>query len=192
MSPHKLMACFLLWSGFSFWLPEGPTRIGMITTGLYLFGMVYSPGEGPVPFTYSAEAYPLYLRAIGMSFATATTWGFNSLLAMTWPPMAAAMTPTGAFAFYSACNLVGWSLVLLFMPETKGRTLEELDEVFGVPLASRVAYGRAQAAWFIRRYVLRQDVEKPEVPLASGAGVLGTEMRRWSSSGSSIPQDPLV
>lgn len=36
---------------------------------------VYSPGEGPVPFTYSAEAFPLYIRDIGMSFATATTWG---------------------------------------------------------------------------------------------------------------------
>ena len=36
--------------------------------------VVYSPGEGPVPFTYSAEAFPLYIRDIGMSFATAVTW----------------------------------------------------------------------------------------------------------------------
>jgi hypothetical protein len=39
-----------------------------------MFMVVYSPGEGPVPFTYSAEAFPLYIRDIGMSFATATTW----------------------------------------------------------------------------------------------------------------------
>ncbi len=37
--------------------------------------VAYSPGMGPVPFTYSAEAFPLYFRDIGMSFATATTWG---------------------------------------------------------------------------------------------------------------------
>lgn len=42
--------------------------------GVYLFDCVYSPGEGPVPFTYSAEAFPLYIRDVGMSFATAVTW----------------------------------------------------------------------------------------------------------------------
>ncbi|KAG2111361.1 hypothetical protein DEU56DRAFT_920058 [Suillus clintonianus] len=39
----------------------------------HLFAIFYSPGEGPVPFTYSAEAFPLYIRDVGMSFATATT-----------------------------------------------------------------------------------------------------------------------
>ena len=34
-----------------------------------LFAICYSPGEGPVPFTYSAEAFPLSIRDIGMSFA---------------------------------------------------------------------------------------------------------------------------
>lgn len=37
----------------------------------------YSPGEGPVPFTYSAEAFPLYIRDLGMSWATAICWLFK-------------------------------------------------------------------------------------------------------------------
>ena len=53
----------LLWTGFSFWIdPNNPTskaRVGMVTTGMYLFEVFYSPGEGPVPFTYSAEAFPV-------------------------------------------------------------------------------------------------------------------------------------
>jgi archaellum biogenesis protein FlaJ (TadC family) len=65
------MALFLFFTGFSFFIPDDPTyhatRIGCIATGIYLFGIVYSPGEGPVPFTYSAEAYPLYIRSYGMS-----------------------------------------------------------------------------------------------------------------------------
>lgn len=65
------MALFLFFTGFSFFIPDNPTyhatRIGCIATGIYLFGVVYSPGEGPVPFTYSAEAYPLYIRSYGMS-----------------------------------------------------------------------------------------------------------------------------
>lgn len=186
------MAVFLLWTGFSFWLPMGATRIAMIIAGLYLFGMVYSPGEGPVPFTYSAEAYPLYIRPLGMSFATATTWFFNFLLAVTWPSLQSAMTPTGAFGWYAGWNVVGFTLVLLFLPETKGRTLEELDAVFDVPLRHLVSYGKRQFVWFFRHYLLRADVEKPEVPLAD-AGCDGTSLpamtshESWSSGRGSLP-----
>lgn len=56
------------------WIPEGTGRIAVVALGIYLFDCVYSPGEGPVPFTYSAEAFPLYIRDVGMSFATAVTW----------------------------------------------------------------------------------------------------------------------
>ena len=71
----------LLWTGFSFWIdPDDSSskkRVAMVTTGMYLFECFYSPGEGPVPFTYSAEAFPLNVRDVGMSWATATTWCFN-------------------------------------------------------------------------------------------------------------------
>lgn len=50
----------LLWTGFSFWLPTGSTaKTSMITTGMYLYEVFYSPGMGPVPFSYSAESFPL-------------------------------------------------------------------------------------------------------------------------------------
>jgi len=126
------MGLFLLFTCFSFFIdPENPTskaRIGCIALGIYLFGIVYSPGEGPVPFTYSAEAYPLHIRDIGMSFATATTWFFNYVLSMTWPPMERAFKPPGAFGWYAGWNVIGWWLVLLFVPETKALSLEELDQ----------------------------------------------------------------
>lgn len=119
------MSLCLLFVGFSFFIPETSRtpRVACIALGIYLFGIVYSPGEGPVPFTYSAEAYPLYVRAIGMSLATATTWFFNFVLSITWPSLLEAFTPTGAFSWYAGWNIVGWVLVLLFLPETKGRRL---------------------------------------------------------------------
>jgi hypothetical protein len=52
-----LMGFFLLFTGFSFWIPDNTARTACIATGIYLFMIVYSPGEGPVPFTYSAEAF---------------------------------------------------------------------------------------------------------------------------------------
>ncbi|KAG1803879.1 uncharacterized protein HD556DRAFT_1227024, partial [Suillus plorans] len=50
-----------------------------------LFAIFYSPGEGPVLLTYSTEAFPLCIRDISMSFATATTWFWKFILSITWP-----------------------------------------------------------------------------------------------------------
>lgn len=119
-----------------------------------------------MPFTYSAEAYPLYIRPIGMSLATATTWFFNALLSLTWPSLVTAWTNPGAFSWYAAWNLVGFVLVLLFVPETKEKTLEELDAVFNVPLRSLVSYGVRQFFYFGHRYILRRDVQPPKIPSA--------------------------
>ncbi|KAL8829953.1 MAG: hypothetical protein Q9191_001708 [Dirinaria sp. TL-2023a] len=159
LATFPLMALFMFFTGFSFLIPQKTARTACIAVGIYLFGVCYSPGEGPVPFTYSAEAYPLYVRAYGMSLATATTWLFNFVLSITWPSLSTAFTPQGGFAWYAAWNIVGFFLVLLFMPETKGKTLEELDQVFSVPTHVHAAYGLRQIPYFIKRYLLGQHVE---------------------------------
>ena len=157
------MALMMLFTGFSFWIPNDSTaHLACVALGMFLFGVVYSPGEGPVPFTYSAEAYPLYVREYGMGLATATTWFFNFVLAVTWPSMLEAFKPQGAFGWYAAWNVVGFFAVLLFVPETKGKTLEELDQVFSVSTKAHAAYGIRQVGYFFRRFILRQHVE-PEV-----------------------------
>ena len=74
LTTFPLMAIFLLLSGFSFFIPEGKGRLAVVALGIYLYGMAYSPGEGPVPFTYSAEAHALSVRDAGMSLATAVLW----------------------------------------------------------------------------------------------------------------------
>ncbi|KAJ6596521.1 hypothetical protein B0H10DRAFT_2232447 [Mycena sp. CBHHK59/15] len=143
-----------------------------LTWGFKLFGMLYSPGEGPVPFTYSAEAFPLYIRDLGMSFTTATTWFFNFVLSITLPSLLAALKPRGAFGFYSAwcwcvlspflsshtltppfCPGILWLLILLFVRETKGRTLEELDQVFALPMRVHAAWGLRQVPYGFRKFV---------------------------------------
>ncbi|KAK1772553.1 putative mfs sugar transporter protein [Phialemonium atrogriseum] len=165
LTTFPLMSLFLFFTGFSFWIPQQATaHIACIALGIYLFGVVYSPGEGPVPFTYSAEAYPLYIRPIGMSLATATTWFFNFVLSVTWPSLLGAFKPQGAFGFYAAWNIVGFFAVLFFVPETKEKTLEELDSVFDVSISSQIKFGAAQFVYFFRRYIFRQDVAKPPVP----------------------------
>jgi len=119
LTTFPLMGICLLWTGFSFWAPEGDLRLGLVASGIYMFMVIYSPGEGPVPFTYSAEAFPLYIRDIGMSFATATCWGFNFILSLTWPALVRAFQPQGAFGFYAAWNFLAFFFAYFFLPETK-------------------------------------------------------------------------
>ncbi|KAF2161917.1 hypothetical protein M409DRAFT_58694 [Zasmidium cellare ATCC 36951] len=168
---YPFLCITLLWTGLSFLIPstQVTARTAMITTGMYLFEVFYSPGMGPVPFSYSAEAFPMHVRDVGMSWATATTWCFNFILSFTWPSLVGAFKPEGAFGWYAAWCLILWVLVLLFMPETKALTLEELDQVFSVPTWKHSRYQLKAASRFIKRFVLFQKNVEPLPPLYQGA-----------------------
>lgn len=79
------MAAFLLAGGLCFLISEEhkTLRVGLIALFVYLFAAAYSPGEGPVPFTYSAEVFPLAQREIGMAFAVSVCLGFSAILSIT-------------------------------------------------------------------------------------------------------------
>lgn len=153
-----LMAFWLAFTGAVFYLPEGQGKLAAIAIGIYFFAISYSPSEGPVPFTYSAECFPLYIRPIGMAWATAICWGFNGILAFTWPLLEVAFTTSGAFFYYAAWNLVGFTVVLLFLPETAKLSLEELDMVFSVPTRKQAQWGAKQPRFWFQKYILRKDV----------------------------------
>lgn len=153
-----LMALALTFTAFSFYIPEGTGKLTCVATGIYLFAAVYSPGAGPVPFTYCAEAFPLHIRDIGMSSATAVTWGFNFIISFTWPRLMTSFTPTGAFMWYAAWNVFGFVVAYFFLPETKSLTLEELDTVFAVRNRDHAQYYAKKAPWYVNKYLLRRDV----------------------------------
>lgn len=134
------LALFLLIAGFAFWIPGTQARVGVVTMGIYVFSAIYSFSCGPVPFLIAAESANLASRSLNSSIFTVVLWGFNFILSVTWPSMVDAMRPQGAFGFYAFWNVVGFFLVYFFVPETKQYTLEELDEVFDVPLATRIKY----------------------------------------------------
>jgi sugar porter (SP) family MFS transporter len=158
LTTFPLMAVFLLMAGMSFFITDTKVKAGICVTGIYLFCCVYLSGEGPVPFTYSAEAFPLYIRDLGMGFATATCWFFNFVLALTWPSLRNAFTPQGAFGWYAAWNVVGFFLVLWFLPETKGLLLEELDEVFSVSATEHAKYQTKNAIRNVQVWLLRRKL----------------------------------
>ncbi|KAG1890733.1 uncharacterized protein F5891DRAFT_1070480 [Suillus fuscotomentosus] len=103
------------------------------------------------------QRHSLSIRDNGMSFATATTWFWNFILSITWPSLVLAFKQQGAFSWYAAWCCLLWALILLFVHETKGKTLEELDQVFTVPLGMHAAYGLRQIPYGIKIFVPFQN-----------------------------------
>ncbi|CAF3613018.1 unnamed protein product [Rotaria sp. Silwood1] len=155
-----IMSMCLFFTGFCFWIESEKVRLGLVALGIYLFMIAYSPGEGPVPFTYAAEAFPLYIRDFGMSAAVAITWAFSFLLSVVWPSMLVAFKPQGAFSWYAGWCLIGWVAIFFVLPETKGRTLEELDQVFSVPTGVHAKYQLRMFKWKIRNLFGSKNARK--------------------------------
>ncbi|CCH42360.1 putative membrane protein [Wickerhamomyces ciferrii] len=162
------MSAFLFLTAFSFLIPtdQKSGRVGAITLGLYLFTCFYSFGSGVVTFPYTSECFPLYIRTLGSSLLVGNLWFWNFVIAITWPSMIDSFTPTGGFCFYAAWNIVGFFLVLWFLPETKGLTLEELDEIFDVPMYKHATYQTREFWHDFQRNFLRRNIPKQE-PLYS-------------------------
>lgn len=156
----------LLGAGMSFYIPESSdAHIGLIAFFIFAFVTVYSPGEGPCAFVYSAEVFPLSHREVGMSWAVATNNFWAAVLSLTFPRMLLALTPAGSFGFYAGLNMLALLAIFLFMPETSKRSLEELDYVFAVPTRVHARYQLTEVVpWWCRRYLLRQkDALAPEL-----------------------------
>ncbi|KPM39435.1 hypothetical protein AK830_g7123 [Neonectria ditissima] len=152
------MAWTLLAAGLCTLIPgTGGVHLGLVAMFIYLFAAFYSPGEGPVPFTYSAEVFPLSHREVGMAFAVATCLFWAAVLSITFPLMLARLGVLGAFILYSGFNLVALIMIFLWLPETKQRTLEELDYIFAVPTRVFMRYQVTKALpWWIKRWILFQ------------------------------------
>lgn len=172
------MAWTLLAAGLCFIIPEeSNAHLGMIAFFIFLFAAFYSPGEGPVPFTYSAEVFPLSHREVGMSWAVATCLFWAAVLSITFPRLLRAFHPVGAFVFYAALNLTALVMIFLWVPETKQRTLEELDYIFAVPTRTHMHYQVTKALpWWFNRYILRRK-NAPLEPLYRFEGPVADDVK---------------
>ncbi|KAL1882326.1 hypothetical protein VTK73DRAFT_1885 [Phialemonium thermophilum] len=151
----------------SFYIPTSHStgRTAAIALFIYIFSAFYGPGGGPIPFTYSAEVFPLSHREVGMAWAVATNNFWASVITFAFPRMLQTMTTQGTFGFYAGLNLLALIMVFLWMPETKQRTLEQLDEIFSVPMRTHMRFQVCEMLpWWWRRHVLRRKgVPQPQL-----------------------------
>lgn len=96
----------------------------------FVFILVYGVSYSPLGWCLPAEVFPNASRAKGVALSTATVWLCNFIVGVATPPMLEDIG-FGTYIFFGAwCYLAGvWAYFLV--PETKGKTLEQMDEVFG-------------------------------------------------------------
>ncbi|XP_077233295.1 putative polyol transporter 6 [Tasmannia lanceolata] len=94
------------------------------------FVAFFSIGLGPITWVYSSEIFPLRLRAQGASIGVAVNRAMNATISMTFISLYKAITIGGAFFLFAGVAVVAWVFFYFFLPETKGRSLEEMEELF--------------------------------------------------------------
>ncbi|KIM82444.1 hypothetical protein PILCRDRAFT_820292 [Piloderma croceum F 1598] len=97
---------------------------------VWIFAICFGFSWGPCAWVVVAAVYPLGLRAKGVSIGASSNWLNNFAVAISTPDFVAA-APFGAYIFLGLICILGALYVHIGVPETKTRTLEEIDEVFG-------------------------------------------------------------
>ncbi|KXG45313.1 Major facilitator superfamily domain, general substrate transporter [Penicillium griseofulvum] len=101
---------------------------------IFLFAAFFQFGWGPVCWIYVSEIPTARLRSLNVSFGAATQWLFNFVVARAVPNMLATVGANGygTYIIFSCFCFSMGIFVWFFIPETKGLSLEKMDELFGV------------------------------------------------------------
>ncbi|MEM7144695.1 MAG: sugar porter family MFS transporter [Verrucomicrobiota bacterium] len=92
-----------------------------------IFVAAFTAGPGVVVFLLVSEILPLQIRALGMGIANVALWGIYLLSTMTFPMLLSVAGDSGAFLSYAAIGTLAWLFIFFVIPETKGRTLEDIE-----------------------------------------------------------------
>ncbi|POY73302.1 hypothetical protein BMF94_3636 [Rhodotorula taiwanensis] len=95
-----------------------------------IFCVSYALGIGNVAWVVQSEVFNQELRALGNGLATAVNWSANLVVSSTFLHLSHAATPAGAFGLYAIVACVAWLFTYLYLPETKGLSLDEVRALF--------------------------------------------------------------
>ncbi|EPE07395.1 myo-inositol transporter 1 [Ophiostoma piceae UAMH 11346] len=103
---------------------KSPSSASLVLVSIMIYVGSYAIGLGNVPWMQS-ELFALNVRSLGSGLSTATNWGANFAVGLSFLPLMDALTPSWTFVLYAAVCVVGFFLVRACYPETSGLSLEE-------------------------------------------------------------------
>jgi SP family facilitated glucose transporter-like MFS transporter 8 len=136
-------ACGIL--GLYFYLVslQETVSILFVIIGMYVYIAAFSIGVGAIPWLILGEIFPANTKAAGASVATMANWTFAFLVTLTFRPADRLITTQGVMWFFGACCIGLVVFTALAVPETKGKSFDEIQEYFN---GKEISQGDSQDA----------------------------------------------
>ena len=93
--------------------------------GIFIFG--FELGPGPIYYVAISELYPQAYRGRAMSVIAQFNWLGNILITLFYPSLVDAINEGWAFTIFTCLSIIVTGYVVLFVPETKGQSLEQIS-----------------------------------------------------------------
>jgi MFS family permease len=125
------MAVSLFVLGLAFSLPQFAGSLGWIAVGsLMAYVGSFAVGLGPVFWLILSEIYPLSIRGRAMSIGTIANWSANLIVALSFLTLTQVLGKPATFWLYGLVTIGAWLFAFFLVPETKGKTLEQIEAHF--------------------------------------------------------------
>ena len=122
------MALSLFVLGLAFSLPQLSGSLGWIAVAsLMVYVGSFAVGLGPVFWLMLSEIYPLRIRGRAMSVGTLANWGANLIVALSFLTLTQVLGKPVTFWSFGVISIGAWLFAFFLVPETKGRSLEEIE-----------------------------------------------------------------
>lgn len=95
---------------------------------IILFLIGFAASTGAVTWVIISEIFPTKVRGQAMGVAVLAIWGADYIVSQTFPMLTEGIGPAKTFFTYALCCFIGLIFTILMVPETKGRTLEEIEQ----------------------------------------------------------------
>ena len=122
------MTVTLIALGVAFFLPGLSGVVGWVAlASLMLYVAFFAIGLGPVFWLLISEIYPLKVRGTAMGVVTVVNWAANLLVALTFLQLIDALGQSWTFWLYAGLSVAALVFMYYLVPETKGRSLEDIE-----------------------------------------------------------------
>ncbi|KAH8901528.1 D-xylose-proton symporter [Thozetella sp. PMI_491] len=116
--------------GYGSSLPSHPAAGWVGIAFIYIYDINFSYSFAPIGWVLPSEIFNLGNRSKAMAVTTSTTWMCNFIIGLVTPDMLETIS-WGTYIFFAAFCLLALAFTFFFVPETRGRSLEDMDVVFG-------------------------------------------------------------
>jgi major inositol transporter-like SP family MFS transporter len=113
-----------------FRLPESPVRAYLILAAMLVVVFFVQTFIGTLVWLLLSEIFPMTIRGFAMGISVFILWTTNTIISFVFPPLVAALGSTPTFALFAVVNAVSLLFVFKLCPETRGYSLEELEDDF--------------------------------------------------------------